>query len=161
MRDEDRYREYVVARAAALRRTAFLLCGDWHRAEDAVQHVLIALYVSPPRQWQAVDAWVRTALVRRLVDESRRPWRRHERPAPQLPDTAQAAAGDEASGERAVLLAALAALPARQRAVVVLRYWDDLSVAETAHALGISEGTVKSHASRGLAALRSDLERTR
>ena len=75
MRDEAQYREYVAARAPALRRTAYLLCGDWHRAEDAVQSVLIALYVHPPKAWEAVDSWVRTALVRKLIDESRRPWR--------------------------------------------------------------------------------------
>lgn len=156
MRDESRYREYVVARSAALRRTGYLICGDWHRAEDAVQQVLVALYAKPPRSWDTVDAWVRTALVRRLVDESRRPWRR-EQSTELLPEHA---APPDPADDRLTLLDALRTLPSMQRAVVVLRYWDDLSVPETAAALRISEGTVKSHASRGLAALRTHLERT-
>ena len=94
-------------------------------------------------------------LMRRLVDESRRPWRR-EQPTEVLPDVAH----EHTAEERLALLDALRTLPAMQRAVVVLRYWDDLPVTETALALGISEGTVKSHASRGLAALRTHLERT-
>jgi RNA polymerase sigma-70 factor (sigma-E family) len=158
MRDDQRYRDFVVARAPALRRTAFLVCGDWHRAEDAVQAVLVQLYVRPPRVWDAADAWVRTALVRKLVDESRRSWRRREHPTDELPE--RAALPDAAHGDRDVLLAALRLLPARQRAVVVLRYWEDMSVTETAAALDLNEGTVKSHASRGLAALRLQLEGT-
>lgn len=156
MRNEAEYREYVAARAPALRRTAYLLCGDWHRAEDAVQAVLIALYVHPPKSWAAVDSWVRTALVRKLIDESRRPWRR-ERSVEVLPETPWT---HDDPGERMAVLDALRALPKRQRAVVVLRFWDDLSVHETAAVLDISEGTVKSHAARGLAALRLSLERT-
>lgn len=156
MRDEGEYREYVAARAPALRRTAYLLCGDWHRAEDVVQAVLIALYVHPPRDWVAVDGWVRTALMRKVIDESRRPWRR-ERSVEVLPDTPLL---QHDSAERMALLDALRTLPVRQRAVVVLRFWDDLSVQDTAAALDISEGTVKSHSSRGLAALRLTLERT-
>lgn len=155
MKDEE-FHDYVVARAPALRRTAFLVCGDWHRAEDAVQAVLVALYVRPPRSADAVDAWVRTALMRRLVDESRRPWRR-ERATAELPDATYAPVGPE---ERLALLDALRTLPVQQRATVVLRFWDDLSVTDTAAALGISAGTVKSHTSRGLLALRELLERT-
>ena len=150
VRNEAEYREYVAARAPALRRTAYLLCGDWHRAEDAVQAVLIALYVHSPNSWEAVDSWVRTALVRKLIDESRRPWRR-ERSVDVLPETSWT---HEDPGERMAVLDALRALPKRQRAVVVLRFWDDLSVHDTAAALGISEDTVKSHSTRGLAALR-------
>lgn len=157
MRDEDRYREYVRARTPGLRRTAFLICGDWHRAEDAVQAVLVALYVRPPRDWAAADAWVRTALARKLIDESRRPWHR-ERLSADLPDTA-APDGPEAA-DRLALLDALRGLPPRQRAVVVLRFWDDLSVGQTAAALGMSDGTVKSYTSRGLASLRAVMERT-
>jgi RNA polymerase sigma-70 factor (sigma-E family) len=157
VRHEEQYREYVVARAPGLRRTAFLLCGDWHRAEDAVQAVLVSLYVRPPRSWEAVDSWVRTALVRKLVDESRRPWRR-ERSVDVLPD---GALPSHDPAERLAMLDALRTLPPMQRAVVVLRFWDDLSVPDTAAALGISDGTVKSHTSRGLAALRLLLENSR
>ena len=158
MRDEARFREYVAGSTARLRRTAFLVCGDWHRAEDAVQSVMVTLYAKPPRNWDAVDAWVRTALLRRLVDEARRPWNSDrlvdavpERPEPDPPD----------AGQRMEVLAALRALPTMQRAVLVLRFWDDLSVAQTAQALRVGEGTVKSHTSRGLASLRTALgERT-
>ena len=155
MGDDERYADYVRARSPALRRTAYLLCGDWHRAEDALQAVLIALYVRPPNDWAAVDAWARTALVRRLVDESRRPWRRCERSVSTLPD-APADGGD--ATDRLDLVAALRKLPDRQRAVVVLRYWEGLDVAQTAATLHISEGTVKSHTSRALAALRHVME---
>ena len=148
------YREYVAARAPALRRTAYLLCGDWNRAENAVQAVLIALYVPPPKSWEAVDSWVRTALVRKLIDESRRPWRR-ERSVEVLPETSWT---HEDLGERMVVPDALRELPKRQRAVVVLRFWDDLSVHDTAAALDISEGTVTSNTARGLAVLRSPLQ---
>ena len=94
--------------------------------------------------------------MRRLVDESRRPWRR-ETSTDVLPDLPHETSHDD----RLTLLASLRRLPTQQRAVVVLRYWDDLSVDDTARALGLSQGTVKSHASRGLAALRQHLERTR
>ncbi len=152
---DERYEDYVRARSPALRRTAYLLCGDWQRAEDAVQAVLIALYVRPPNDWAAVDAWTRTALVRRVIDESRRPWRRRERSVSTLPD-APADSGE--ATDRLDLVAALRRLPERQRAVVVLRYWEGLDVAQTAAALRISEGTVKSHTSRALAALRLVME---
>jgi RNA polymerase sigma factor (sigma-70 family) len=116
---------------------------------------LIALYVHPPKSWEAVDSWVRTALVRKVIDESRRPWRR-ERSVDVLPETPW---NHEDPGERLAVLDALRALPKKQRAVVVLRLWDDLSVHDTAAALGLTEGTVKSHSARGLAALRLSLER--
>jgi RNA polymerase sigma factor (sigma-70 family) len=118
--------------------------------------VLTALYVHPPKSWEAVDSWVRTALMRKLIDESRRPWRR-ERSVEVLPETSWT---HDDPGERMAVLDALRALPKRQRAVMVLRFWDDLSVRDTAATLGISEGTVKSHTARGLAALRLSLERT-
>ena len=155
MRDEQQYREYVSARTPALRRTAYLMCGNWHEAEDAVQAVLIKLYVRPPHSWEAVDAWVRKSLARRVIDQSRRPWRR-DILVDRHKDTA--AASSIPYEDRQALLDALQQLPARQRAVVVLRYWDALTVSETADALGLSEGTVKSHASRGLATLRTVLE---
>src|SRR5206468_173099 len=113
----------VTARAADLRRTAYLLCGDWHRAEDLVQTSLIKLY----RAWDKArgdgeNAYARRVLVRTAIDESRRFWWR-ERAADVLPDTA----GPEVDTGIAVdVRRALAALPPRQRAVVVLRYWEDL-----------------------------------
>jgi len=156
---ESSYVDYVTARREHLRRVAYALCGDWHRADDLLQTALVKLYVAWPRVRRAgsEDAYVRRILVRASIDESRRPWRR-ERATDVLPEGPAA----EPTGveERSELFAALQALPAQQRASVVLRHWLGLSVAETAHELGISEGTVKSHTSRGLAALRLTLEPT-
>ena len=147
---------YVAARSRLLCTTAYLLCGDWHRAEDLTQTALAKLYVAWRRidRRESVDAYARKVVVRASLDEHRRPWRR-ERAVAELPDVPGPA---DRADDRMDLLAALARLPARQRAVVVLRYWNDLTVAETAAALGITEGTVKSAASRGLTALRGVLQ---
>jgi RNA polymerase sigma-70 factor (sigma-E family) len=157
---ESAYVDYVTARRDHLLRVAYALCGDWHRADDLLQTALVKLYVAWPRvrRTGSEDAYVRRILVRAGIDESRRPWRR-ERATDELPEQpAPEATGVE---ERAALFEALQALPPQQRAAVVLRHWLGLSVAETAAELGISEGTVKSHTSRGLAALRLTMEATR
>jgi RNA polymerase sigma-70 factor (sigma-E family) len=153
---EQAFRELYVGRAPALRRTAFLLCGDWHQAEDLVQVAFEKLYASwhRVRAAEALDAYVRRTLVRCWVDETRRPHRR-ERPVADVPDH-----GVEGP-ERESLHLALAAVPPRQRACLVLRFYDDLSVAQTARLLGCTEGTVKSQTSRGLEALRAALPATR
>jgi RNA polymerase sigma-70 factor (sigma-E family) len=147
--------EYFDSRAVVMRRTAYLLCnGDWHRAEDLVQATLIKVYVAWPRLRRAdgVDGYARKVMVRAAIDESRRGFRRRESPVDQLPEVGVAARPvDEVLDVRR----ALATLPPGQRAVVVLRYWEDLSVAETAEILGRSEGTVKSQAAKGMAALRN------
>ena len=155
MRDRDReFGEYFDARAAVLRRTAYLLCGDWHRAEDLVQSALVKLYLAWPRLRSdgAIDAYARKILVRTAIDDSRRRFRSSETPVGSPPEIAleQLAGAEDALDVRR----ALAALPPRQRATVVLRYWEDLPVDETANLLGCSEGTVKSQAAKGLAALR-------
>ena len=150
---ETAYVDYVTARRDHLRRIAYALCGDWHRADDLLQIALVKLYVAWPRVRRVgnEDAYVRRILVRVSIDESRRPWRR-ERATQHLPDRpAPERAGVEDLSE---LFTALQALPPQQRAAVVLRHWLGLSVSETAAELGINEGTVKSHTSRGLAALR-------
>ena len=146
------YVEYVAARQAHLRRIAYAVCGDWHRADDVLQTAPTKLYLAWPRLRDdtSPDAYVRRIMVRTDIDDRRRPWRRersgldgHDRSAPPgLPVE-----------ERSELFEALQALPLMQRRTVVLRYWLGLSVQETAHELGISEGTVKSHSSRGLASL--------
>jgi RNA polymerase sigma-70 factor (sigma-E family) len=146
------YVEYVAARQAHLRRIAYAVCGDWHRADDLLQTALTKLYLAWPRLRDdtSPDAYVRRIIVRTDIDDRRRPWRReraglegHEGAArPGLPVE-----------ERSALFEALQALPPMQRKTVVLRYWLGLSVRETARELGISEGTVKSHSSRGLASL--------
>jgi RNA polymerase sigma-70 factor (sigma-E family) len=153
--DRDReFGEFVDARALVMRRTAYLLCGDWHRAEDIVQTALIKLYVAWSRvRKDSVDAYARKVLVRTAVDETRRGFFQRERTVDVLPEAA--VTDDSADFD---LRLALDALPPGQRAVVVLRYWEDLSVTETARILGRTEGTVKSQAAKGLAALRDLLE---
>lgn len=149
--DRDReFGEFVDARALVMRRTAFLLCGDWHRAEDIVQTALIKLYVAWTRvRKDSVDAYARKVLVRTAIDEGRRGFFQRERTVDAVPEHAVPDHSTDLD-----LKLALDALPPGQRAVVVLRYWEDLSVTETARLLGRTEGTVKSQASKGLAALR-------
>lgn len=149
---EASFTEYVASRRDRLRRLAFGLCGDWHRADDLVQTALVKLYPVWPRVHREghEDDYLRTILVRASIDESRRPWRRERAglPAGDRPD--REALPVE---EHDALVDALQQLPGQQRAVVLLRHWWGLSVAETAAELGIAVGTVKSHAHRGLAAL--------
>lgn len=154
-RDRDQaYVEFVDARRGALVRTAFLLCGDWHRAEDLVQQALVKLYVSWPRVagQGGEDAYTRRILVNTHVDDWRWRHRRPETPVGEHRDAEPVPAG--ASEDRDALRQALAALPEGQRKVVVLRFWLDLSVEQVAADLGVSTGTVKSQSSRGLERLR-------
>jgi RNA polymerase sigma-70 factor (sigma-E family) len=154
---DGEFSEYFAARAHALRNTAHLLCGDWHRAEDITQLAMLKLYVAWPRlvRHDSLDAYARRVVVRTFLAENRRSWRRREQLTDDPPDTAATTDGD--SAHRLLLVHALAAVPPRQRAVLVLRYWNDLSVDEVATALGCSVGTVKSQAARGLATLRQRL----
>ena len=152
MSDRDSFEEYVAARRGALLRTAYLLTGDAHAAEDLVQVAL--LKVVP--QWRRVadnpEPYVRTVLARESVSRwRRRRWRElHTDQVPEVP------AADERPDDRLALREALARLAPRQRAVIVLRYYEDLTEAETARVLGISVGTVKSQARDALARLRVD-----
>jgi RNA polymerase sigma-70 factor (sigma-E family) len=151
--DESAFRAYAVSRRPALRRTAYLMCGDWHQADDLVQTALTKLFVA----WKRVrnddqpDAYTRRILTRCYLDERRRPWRR-ESPVDVLDDRPARTRPDEDALD---LRDALAVLSARQRATLVLRFWADASVAETAAALSCSEGTVKSQTARAIATLRS------
>ncbi|MGH2718290.1 MAG: SigE family RNA polymerase sigma factor [Actinomycetota bacterium] len=164
MSPDDEFRTFVESRAAALHRSAYLLCGDWHLAHDLVQEALAKAY----RHWgRIVRADSSEAYVRRIVvNEANRHWRRHrhragvvdprrDRPAP------DGVAPDASDGVilRAGLFPALLALPARQRATIVLRYLDGLSERETAAVLNCSEGTVKSQTSRALSSLKAYLTR--
>ena len=164
MVDRDReYVEFVAAASGSLRRTAFLVCGDWHRADDVVQDALYKLYRSWSR-WIAAGTRSRTpaaVVVTAALDSGRRPWRR-EVPTADLPSD-RVLPGDHADehAERDEVLTALGALAPRQRACVVLRYYEDLSVEQTAQILGCSEGTVKSQVARGLATLRIAIDRAR
>jgi RNA polymerase sigma-70 factor (sigma-E family) len=156
-RDEE-FREYVLRRRPELLRTATLLAaGDGHLGEDLVQIALTKLYVAWPRvRADTRDAYLHRTLVHTLIDDKRRRDRRPESPTDNLPERRLPEVGDELPGQQ--VRDALAALPARMRAAVVLRHWMDLDVDATAAALGCSAGTVKSQASRGLAKLRTLLD---
>ncbi|MFC0628102.1 SigE family RNA polymerase sigma factor [Kribbella deserti] len=149
----DEFEDFVAARQRHWLRTAYLLCGHWQLAEDLVQQVLERLYVVWPkvRAVSRPDAYVRKSIVNAHLSEGRRPWRR-ERFVPELPD-ALAVPVDQ-TDDRVELARALRTLPPRQRIVLVLRFWEDLSVAETAEVMGCAPGTVKSQTSEGLRALR-------
>jgi RNA polymerase sigma-70 factor (sigma-E family) len=154
------YREFVVSRIDQFRRTAYLLSGDWHTADDLVSGALVRLL----RHWRRIsrmedpDAYVRRMLLRGWLDERRRPWRRERSTAdPVEPDPVVPTQLD-AVPERMALMASLAELPPRRRAVLVLRYFCDLSVEQTAAELNISTGTVKSQTARALEALRGHLD---
>jgi RNA polymerase sigma-70 factor (sigma-E family) len=154
---EGQFREYVSARMPALRRSAYLLCGNAHTADDLVSIAIGKLF----RAWSKVsrleqpDAYVRKMLVNAWLDERRRPWRR-ERVTAEVPETPAHPEPDVAQRLRVVEL--LGQLPPRRRAVLVLRFLDDLSVEQTAEALGCSTGTVKTQTHRGLADLRELLD---
>lgn len=150
---EASFRAYVTVRLDVLRRTAYLLCRDWHLADDLVSVTITKLY----RHWHRIggaewrDGYTNKVLLRVWLDERRRPWRREqpteELPEPSLSDTLRVV-------DRAQLLDLLDTLPPRRRAAIVLRLYLDLSVEETAEILGCSTGTVKSQTARGLETLR-------
>jgi RNA polymerase sigma-70 factor (sigma-E family) len=144
---------YYGARYRSLRRTAYLLSGSWHDAEDLTQAAFVKLYLAWWRvRPDGADGYSRRVLVNEFLAGRRRI---RERPVPDLPDLPATAAGSP--DDRLDLAAVLRTMPARQRAAVVLRYWEGLSVAQTASLLGLAEGTVKSQSSRGLATLRAHL----
>ena len=161
MRRSDReaaYTAFVLARQDHLRKVAFALCGDWHDADDLLQTALTKLYVA----WSRVakdghpEAYVRRILVHTNIDAFRLRQRRVQ--------TVSLESGAEVPGrerlgseESAALIEAVQSLPEMQRKVVVLRHWLGLDVRETARELGIAEGSVKSHSSRGLASLQKVL----
>ena len=153
-RDAGDFAEFAVATHDQLHRTAFLLCGDWHRAADVVQEALIKIYVAWPRlEDRGLRSYARRAVTTVAFDMARKKgsWE-------VAAGGALERAGEDTSnqiGERLALLQALTQLPPRQRACVVLRYYDDLSVEEVAEVLGCRAGTVKSQTARGLAALRT------
>ena len=163
MAERDReFVEFVEGAEAALRRTAFLVSGDRHRADDIVQDALYKLYLAWPKVRRVGNpfAYARRTVVNAAYDGKRRPWRREVAIA-DVPDRA----GDDdfavGHADRDEVLAALRSLGPRQRACVVLRYYEDLSIEQTAEILGCSEGTVKSQSARGLDTLRKAIDRRR
>jgi RNA polymerase sigma-70 factor (sigma-E family) len=152
--DEDDFHGYVSERLQRWRRTAFLLCQDWHTADDLVSITVTKLY----RNWRKAgaadnrDAYAQRVLSRTWLDESRRPSRR-EHVRAQLPD--EAGLTTDRVTDRDSLAQLLQTLGPKQRAVVILRFYLDYSVEDTAEVLGVSAGTVKSQSARGLETLRA------
>jgi RNA polymerase sigma-70 factor (sigma-E family) len=153
--DEADFAAFVANRSAALLSFAHLLTGDRHDAEDVVQTALAATALG----WHRVrnrdnpEGYVRRAIVTtHLNRQRRRPWL--ERPSADLPDPPDPRAAGNDLDERDAMWRVLATLPARQRAVLVLRYYEDLSEADIADTLGCSRGTVKSQAAKALERLR-------
>jgi RNA polymerase sigma-70 factor (sigma-E family) len=153
-RDAD-FAAYLQARQASVLRTAYLLTGDRHTAEDLTQTAFAKLYLAweRVRDQGSIDGYLRRILVNENNSLWRRGWKKREYATDDLPDAGHATdAYDE--GQRAAVWAVVQTLPRKARAVVVLRYYEQLSEAETADILGISVGTVKSQTSRALATLR-------
>ncbi|MET0236764.1 MAG: SigE family RNA polymerase sigma factor [Kibdelosporangium sp.] len=152
--EETEFRDYVLARMGTLRRTAYLLCRDWFLADDLASITVGKLYRhwARARDMAHLDAYVRQILVRTWLDERARPWRREE-PTENVPESPAAAEPDPL--QRARLAGLLAELPIGRRAAVVLRFYCDMSVHETARIMGCSVGTVKSQTARALDTLRT------
>ena len=151
------FTEFMSVRSASLFRTAYLIVGDHQLAQDLLQESLIKTYMAWPRlrDTSKAEAYTRRTIVTTAIS-----WRRrrsfHERPTDPLPETAVPDPGEVVT-THASLLAQLRTLPPRQRAAIVLRYYSDLSEAQTAEVMGCSVGTVKSQVSHGLARLRQGL----
>jgi RNA polymerase sigma-70 factor (sigma-E family) len=155
--DKDaEFSDYMAARQPSLLRTAYLLTGDRHTAEDLVQTALAKLYLSwdKVQRRELVDGYVRRILVNEHNSMWRRAWKRKEVTTDALPEPDWVTDRTD-DGQGAALWEFVQGLPKKQRAVIVLRYYEDLSEAETAQILGISVGTVKSQASRALAGMRA------
>src|SRR5690348_4036043 len=145
---EEDFRDFVATRSGALLRTAFLLAGDWASAEDLLQIALTKTYLAWRRlgRIDAVEPYARKVLVNSATSWWRRRWH-GERPTDVLPEPATGD-GLDARVERDLLWQHVLTLPARQRAVLVLRFYEDMSEADTAALLGVSVGTVKSQCAR-------------
>ncbi|MEV5560817.1 SigE family RNA polymerase sigma factor [Nonomuraea wenchangensis] len=156
MADRSEYDAFVEASWHRLLRTAYLLARDWGAAEDLVQTALLKAWQAWPRLGDEREAYVRKIIVNLHVSWWRRRWRQAELTSESPPDRAQAADHMRQADDRELVWQALGRLPARQRAVVVLRFFEDLTEGRTASMLGCSVGTVKSQASRALAKLRVD-----
>ena len=158
MRQRPDYDAYVTARSPHLLRVAYLLTRDWATAEDVLQTALVKTWFAWRRVHGNPDPYVRKIIANTFMSLMRRRWT-HEVVTDTLPD--HAVAGPDHYAEQEALWQLLGRLPARQRAVLVLRYFEDLTVEETAATLDITEGTVKSQASRALAKLRESSELSR
>ena len=149
--DDEDFRQFVVAQIDGLRRLAYLTCGNWQAADDAVSTGLTKLYLA----WRKVNTphwYARRVVVNAAIDEVRRPWRREQVAEPEFLDRSVPDPTAELA-ERARIQQALLKIPPGQRKVLLLRFYEDLSVEDTAEILGKSTGTIKSQTARGLAAL--------
>ena len=158
-KDAD-FSAYMSARQPALYRTAYLLAGDHASAEDLLQNAFAKLYLSwdKIRDHGALDGYVRRIMVNEHNSLWRRAWKRREHSTDEMPETGIHDTYDDGADQS--LWSFVQTLPPKQRSVVVLRYYEQLSEAETADVLGISVGTVKSQASRALAGLRARAPRS-
>jgi RNA polymerase sigma-70 factor (sigma-E family) len=154
--DETEFTKFAASANQRLHRTAYLICGDWHRAEDAAQDALVTIC----RRWkhierdESLNSYAHRVLVNAVHQQSRRPWRREQLDdANGLPDS-ESPDPITSVDDRQLIRGALVRMPPGQRACVVLRYYADLSIEQTADALGISPGTVKSQTFAGLGHLR-------
>jgi RNA polymerase sigma-70 factor (sigma-E family) len=165
MRDESSYVEFVSVRWTSLFRLAYLLTGSEHAAEDLLQTALLRVFVAWPKvqRTEAPDAYVRRVLVNAAISDGRRRARRPEVLSDDVPEptgpgsNADAPEGADGVVDRDALWPLVEALPPRQRAVVVLRYYEDLTEREIATILGCAPGTVKSQASAAMKSLRNAL----
>ena len=154
---EREFRDFVAERSTALQRTAYLLIGDWAGAEDLVQTALMKTYLAWRRAGgiDVVEAYTRKVMVNTATSWRRRRWH-GERPTEVVPEASSADYADQWL-ERDRVWRLIRTLPARQRAVLVLRFYEDMTEAQAAEVLGVSVGTVKAQASRALASLRKRL----
>jgi RNA polymerase sigma-70 factor (sigma-E family) len=150
--DRDEFARFAAAVAPRLRRTAYLMCGNWHTAEDLTQTTLTRLFASWVRinRRDELTGYAMRALLNAYLAEKRR---RRSREV-LIAEPTDRAAPAIAPEQRMDIMAALAALPPRARAIVVLRYWSDLSVEQVADLMGCSQGNVKSQSARALKRLR-------
>jgi RNA polymerase sigma-70 factor (sigma-E family) len=155
----EEFESWMAARQRRLLHLAFLLTGDVHTAEDLVQTTLAKLYLAWDRVDRNgnVDAYARRILTNEHASLWRRPWKRRELSTDDFAAYEPSGHDPQYDGTGAALWAAVRELPPRQRTVIALRYYEQLSEAETAATLGISVGTVKSQASRAIATLRARL----
>ncbi|WP_018350047.1 SigE family RNA polymerase sigma factor [Longispora albida] len=155
----EEFTAYFTARQEVVRRTAYLLCGDWHRADDLAQTAFVRLAGAwhTIRDRGALDAFTRTCLIRAYVADTGRAWRRRELTAESPPERPAGPDDGDLLATRLAVVEALRTVPRRQRAVLVCRFYEGMDVAETAEVLRCSQGTVKSQTAKGLAALRAAL----
>jgi RNA polymerase sigma-70 factor (sigma-E family) len=156
-RRDQEFTEFVAVRLPALRRVGYLLCQDWHQADDLVQVAITKLYTrwDRARAMDHTEAYLRTIIVRQFLIHRRSGWSRRVSLNGVLPDQANVQPDPDAAVD---VNAALVGLPRRQRATIVLRFYCDLTVDQTAEVLGCTPGTVKSQTSKALDSLRRALE---